>query len=211
MLLMPSALCAGFAFPLAARLLSVFDPRVMLAMGAMILGTAVYQLAHLTPQTGYWDLFWPLIIRSFGTVFMFLPLTMATLGPIPKKDVAAATGFFSLTRQLGGSVGVAILTAFLLRREAFHRTVLIEKVVQGGALVEQRLGLIAAAFTSKGIDPIAAKQKAAGALDGLVSLQAAVMSFGDTFWATAALVVGTLPLVMLLGRSDKGQKVDAGH
>jgi DHA2 family multidrug resistance protein len=210
-LLFPSALCAGLAFPLAARLLSFLDPRVMLATGALILTTAVYQLAHLTPQSGYWDLFWPLIIRSFGTVFMFLPLTMATLGPIPKKDVAAATGFFSLTRQLGGSVGVAILTAFLSRREAFHRTVLVEKVVQGSAMVEQRIGLIAAAFTSKGIDPIAAKQKATGALDGLVSLQAAVMSFGDTFWATAALVLGTLPLVMLLGKPDRGQKVDAGH
>ena len=61
-------------------------------------------------------LFWPLIIRAIGTVLMFLPLNLATLGPIPKKDVSAAAGFFNLTRQLGGSVGVALLTTLLADR-----------------------------------------------------------------------------------------------
>jgi len=143
---------------------------------------------------------------------MFLPLTMATIGPLPKKDVAAGTGFFSLTRQMGGSIGVAILTVFLQRREAFHRTVLVEKVVQGDAYVEQRLGLMAAAFRSNGAGALAARQKAVGILDGAVSLQAAVMSFGDTFWATAVLILATLPLVLLLGKPSKGRSaIDAGH
>jgi DHA2 family multidrug resistance protein len=211
MLLLPSAIAAGFAFPLAARIMSLVDPRVMLAGGALILASAVIRLAHLAPQTGADDLFWPLLIRSFGTVFMFLPLTMATIGPIPKKDVAAATGFFSLTRQMGGSIGVAILTVFLQQREAMHRTVLVGKIVDGAANVEQRLGLMAGAFASRGIDPIEAKRKAVAALDGVVSMQAAVMAFGDTFWATAALVLFTLPLVLLLGKPQGGAKVDAGH
>ncbi len=149
-LLLPSAIAAGFAFPLAARLLAVLDPRVMLAMGAAILAAAVVQLAHLTPQTGAADLFWPLITRSFGTVFMFLPLTMATIGPIPKRTSPLPPGFFSLTRQLGGSVGVAILTAFLSRREAFHRNVLVEKIdARGESYVEQRIGLLSGAFMSE--------------------------------------------------------------
>jgi MFS transporter, DHA2 family, multidrug resistance protein len=211
LLLLPGAIASAFAFPIAARLLGFLDPRLMLTLGAMMLAVAVLQLAHLSPQTGSSDLFWPLILRSFGTVFMFLPLNMATLGPIPKKDVAAASGFFNLTRQLGGSIGVALLTVFLSRREAFHRTVLVEKVVQGSAYVEQRLGLMSAAFTSHGFDAALSRQKAAGALDGLISLQAAVMSFGDTFWATAVLVVASLPFVFLLGKPSKGAKVEAGH
>jgi DHA2 family multidrug resistance protein len=211
MLLLPGAIAAAFAFPLAARLLGFLDPRVMLTLGSLLLAAAVLKLGQLSPQTGASDLFWPLIVRSFGTVFMFLPLNMGTLGPIPKRDVAAASGFFNLTRQLGGSIGVAILTTFLSRREAFHRTVLAEKIVSGGAYVEQRLGVMSTAFASHGFDSIASRQKAAGALDGLVSLQAAVMSFGDTFWATAMLVVAILPLVLLLGKPDKSIKVEAGH
>jgi hypothetical protein len=37
------------------------------------------------------------------------------------------------------------------------------------------------------------------------------MSFGDTFWATAALIVVTLPLVFLLGKPQAGAKVEMGH
>src|SRR5277367_1790349 len=102
MLLLPGALASAVAFPLAARMLGKMDPRVLIALGALVLGSAVIALSRLSPTTGTDDLFWPLIIRSFGTVMMFLPLSLATLGPVPKKDIGAASGFFNLTRQLGG-------------------------------------------------------------------------------------------------------------
>jgi hypothetical protein len=56
---------------------------------------------------------------------MFLPLSLAAIGPIPRQDVAKATGVFNLTRQLGGSIGVAVLSTVLDHRSAFHRAVLV--------------------------------------------------------------------------------------
>jgi DHA2 family multidrug resistance protein len=211
MLLLPGAIASAFAFPLAARLLSWIDPRVMLTGGALVLAGSVLSLGKLSPQTGYDELFWPLIFRSFGTVFMFLPLNMATLGPVPKKDVSSASGFFNLTRQLGGSIGVALLTTLLARRNAMHRTVLVAKLVAGGQAAEQRIGQLAASFQSQGLDPLHARDKALAVLDGIVNSQASILSFGDTFFATAVLLLGTLPLVLLLGKTAKGQKVEAGH
>src|SRR5262249_60494334 len=101
-------------------------PRGLLAVGGVGLVVALVMLARLSPQTGEVDLFWPLIVRAFGTVFMFLPLSLATIAPIPKQDMAAATGFYNLTRQLGGSIGVAVLATLLSDRTAFHRAVLAE-------------------------------------------------------------------------------------
>ncbi len=211
MLLLPGALVSGVAFPLAARLLSWFDPRVLLALGALTLASAVRSLGHLSPQTGYWELFWPLIGRQVGSIFMFLPLNMATLGPIPKKDVASASGFFNLTRQMGGSVGVALLTTLLARRTVLHRTVLVEKLVVGSQYVEQRLSLLTDGFLARGFDTTSARQRALGVLDATVNQQAAVLSFGDTFWATAVLIMCSLPLVLLLGKASDGAKTEAGH
>src|SRR5262249_11240456 len=128
MLLLPGALASAVAMPLAGRVLRVLEARLALICGSILLAAALVMLSNLSPQTGEGDLFWPLIIRSFGTVLMFLPLSLATLGSIPKEDIAKATGFYSLTRQLGGSIGVALLTTLLSRREAFHRSVLIEKI-----------------------------------------------------------------------------------
>ncbi len=67
----------------------------------------MFWLNRLTPQTGADDLFWPLILWAAGTVCMFLPLSLASLGAVPKAEVAAASGLYNLTRQLGGSLAIA--------------------------------------------------------------------------------------------------------
>jgi DHA2 family multidrug resistance protein len=140
---------------------------------------------------------------------MFLPLSLATIGPVPKKDMSSASGFYNLTRQLGGSIGVAILATILSRRTAFHRAVLVEKVTAGDVHAMERIRMYTSAMMSKGFDLATAKAKALQLLDGMVNLQATVMSFNDTFVVTMLLVACTLPLVFLLGKG--GGKVEAGH
>ena len=137
--------------------------------------------------------------------------TEPAIGPVPKEKVAAATGFFNLTRQLGGATGVALLSTLLEKREAFHRAVIVEKLGAGAQRTLDRVNLYTQAMIAKGFTPEVAKQKALGMLDGAVNVQAAVLSFGDTFWATAVLVLLTLPLVLLLGKPPKGAAVSSGH
>jgi DHA2 family multidrug resistance protein len=211
MLLLPGALASAVAMPIVAKLLGKFDPRTLLVAGSLIIVTALLQLGRLNPATGAGDLFSPLMIRSFGTVMMFLSLNMATLGPIPKADIGAAAGFFSLTRQLGGSIGVALLTTLLAQRQTYHRAMLAAHVGASDQGVIDRVGMLTAGFISKGYDAISAHALALKMVDGAVSLQAAVMSFGDTFWVTGVLFVCSLPLVLLLGKSKGGGPSMAAH
>ncbi|MFT3926721.1 MAG: DHA2 family efflux MFS transporter permease subunit [Myxococcales bacterium] len=210
-LLFPGALVAAFSMPLVARLLGKFDARMVLAGGGLVLISALFSFTNLSPQTGSSDLFWPLIVRSVGTTMMFLPLNLATMGPIPKQEVGEAAAFFNLTRQLGGSIGVALLTTLLTNRQAFHRAVLVEKLVPSDPGVLARLDTLTQMFVSKGADLAQAQQRALSMLDGTVNQQAAVMSFGDTFWAVGMLVLLCLPLVLLLGKANRGAPMDAGH
>lgn len=211
LLMLPGALTSAFMMPIAAKLVRKYDPRILLAVGASILASAVLWLGHLSPMTGEGDLFWPLVVRSIGTVLMFLPLSMAALGPIPKSDVAAATGLYNLTRQLGGSIGVALLTTILSDRNAFHRSTLVAHLQVTDPNVQQRLAMYTGAMMSRGADPVLAKQRALAIMDGSVSMQAAVLSFNDCFWVVAAVIFLTLPLVAVLGKPPKGVSVDAGH
>jgi len=142
---------------------------------------------------------------------MFMPLQLAALGAIPKQDISAAAGFFNLTRQLGGSIGVALLTTLLDKREAFHRAVLAEKLAPSDPHTFERLAAYTQAMLAKGFPLELAKQKALALLDGVISIQAAVLSFGDTFWATSALILVALPLVFLLGRPPKGSSAMPAH
>ena len=53
-----------------------------------------------------------------------MPLTTATMDPIPKEEMGNATSMFNLMRNLGGGFGIAAATTFLFRRQQFHTHVL---------------------------------------------------------------------------------------
>jgi DHA2 family multidrug resistance protein len=211
MLLLPGAIAAAITMQIAGRVVRKVDPRIALAFGACVLLTSLGSLASaMNPGMGGHDFFWPLVIRSVGTVFMFLPLQLAAIGPIPRQDIAAATGFFNLTRQLGGSMGVAVLTLVLDRRTAFHHAVLAEKLVNGAPEVTARVQTITSGLAARGLDPATAHQRALALLDGAVHAQASVLSFIDTFWGTALVLVLALPLIFLLGKPPSGVPAAGG-
>jgi len=203
---LPSALCSAAMMPIGIKLLRKFDPRVLLVCGMFILIAAMQGLGAMSPMTGADSLFWPLNIRSIGTALMFLPLSMATLGPIPKKDISAASGFYSLTRQLGGSIGVALASTLLERREAFHRAVIVEKLASSDPQVLARVAAYTKRFLALGYSAPDATAHAHKLLDASVSVQSAVISFGDCFRATGILVACTIPLVFMLGKPANNLK-----
>ena len=125
--------------------------------------------------------------------------------------MAAASGLYNLTRQLGGSIGVALLTMLLDKRGAFHHAVLSEKMGASDPATLERVETIARAMMARGSDAIEAHGRALTILAGSVKKQAAILAFADTFWATAVLIVCTLPLVLLLGKPAKGAKPVADH
>lgn len=209
-LLFPSALASAFVMPLVGRFTKLVDGRILIALGGIVLTIAIVMLAGINPNTGKDELYWPLIIRGLGTPLMFLPLSLAAIGPLPKKDMPAATGIYNLTRQLGGSIGIALLTMILSRREAFHRAVLVEKLGVSDVSVLGRVHLLTSAFQAKGFDALTAKHAAYRALDGIVSVQSAIMSFEDMFHLVAVFIIVSLPLVIFLGKA-KGKAPAGGH
>jgi DHA2 family multidrug resistance protein len=210
MLMLPGALASAVAMPVMALLVKRFDPRVVVAAGSIVVICSLMWLSNMTPQTGEPDLFWPLIVRGFGTVCMFMPMSMATFGGLPVKDVSKASGLYNLTRQLGGSIGIAVLTTLLSSRTAFHRSVLVEKLGQSDIATTERVHALTAGLMAKGADAESAHHQALTLLDGTVNLQASVMSFSDSFWLVGAVFVCTMPLLLLLGKGRSGAGAGAG-
>lgn len=211
LLLLPGALTSAGTMVIAARLVRKYDPRKVLVVGGLGLVVSLQWLGRLSINTGEPQLYWPMILRAFATVLMFLPLNLSTIGPIPRKDVSAATGFFNLTRQLGGSIGVAMLSTILDHRMAFHRATLVEHVVSGDPRTVERLNMLTHVFTSQGATDAAAQARGLALLDGMLQRQASVLSFNDTFFVVAVLVLAFLPLVVLLGRPQSGVSVSEAH
>lgn len=203
MLLLPGAIASAITMPIVGRFVNKIDPRLLILAGSIILMSSMLMLSHLSIQSGPDDVFWPMIVRGCGTVMMFLPLSIATFGPLPKSDVSSGSGFYNLTRQFGGSVGIAVLTTILATREAFHRSVLVEHLDISSPVVQRELAGYTQAFISKGADATTAHAQALAALNGTVDLQSAVMSFNDTFYIVTMILLFSLPLLIFLGGKAK--------
>ncbi len=202
-LLGPGAITSAFAMIMLAKLTKFIDPRVLVAIGGALTALVAYQLSHITPLTGAGDLFWPLVLRGGSSVMMFLPLSLATLGPLPKHDVPAASGLYNLTRQLGGSFGIAVITTVLARRQALHESVLSEKVSLFNQATQERFEMLTSGFQSHASSVFTAQEQALFALKATIQAQAGVLSYADVFRYVAGAFIITLPLLILLGRGGR--------
>ena len=203
LMLVPGALASAVAMFALAPLLKVFSPRVMIATGCLITIGVMFAFAGLNPDTGSDQFYWPLIWRGFGTVIMFLPLSIVTLGSLPKKDVASGSGFFSLTRQLGGSIGIAAITTLVAKQQFVHRAQLVYDVSDLNPAYPERMSANTAYFSTMSGDPIAAKNQALALIDRALDTQAALLSYRDVFYFVALVFFLTLPLILLLGQAVK--------
>jgi DHA2 family multidrug resistance protein len=193
LLMLPGALASAMTMAVLGRHANRCDPRLLITVGAVAMVATMLHLAAIGPGTGDHSLFWPLILRGVTTVMMFLPLSLATLGPLPRQDVGAGSGFYNLTRQLGGTFGIAVLTVVLERQQAVHRSQLVQHLASTNPLLLQRLEVLTR-LSGGGSD--AALQL----LSRQVDQQAALLAYGDVFRLVGLVFLLAIPLVLLLGR-----------
>jgi DHA2 family multidrug resistance protein len=203
LLLVPGALASAAGTFVLAPLSKIFSPRMIIAAGCMIIIGVMLGLTHLNPDTGSDQLYWPLIWRGFGTVLMFLPLSLATLGPLPKADISSGSGFFSLTRQLGGSIGIAAITTLVDKQQFVHRSEIVYHISDLNPAYQGRLDANTSLFNTFSGDTVDIHNQALGLIDKAVNFQAALLSYRDVFYFVALVFILTLPLILLLGKGAK--------
>jgi DHA2 family multidrug resistance protein len=158
---------------------------------------------HLTLDSGPQQILLPMILRGLCMGLLFLPLILITLSGLQGLEIAQGTAFFNLSRQMGGSIGIAYLSTFLLNRESFHSERLGEGITAYNPIATQWLQRATAGFMAHGAPWPVAHQQALGALAGNMSVQAAILSYDDIFGLMAVLLVLAMPLLLLFERGHK--------
>lgn len=210
-LLIPGALATAASMIFLGKFSSHFDPRALVAFGGLMVAVSMYALSVLSPNTGVDQLFWPLMCRGFAMGFLFLPLTVATLGGLPKKDVSAGSSFYSLTRQLGGSVGIAVLTTVLAKQEVVHRSELVYHVSDMSQSFMDRASAALGVFGVNSGDMVNAQNQALAGIDRAVTIQSLLLSYRDVYLLVGLCFVISTPLVLLLSKGKKNADVGAVH
>ncbi|MGB7719362.1 MAG: MFS transporter, partial [Bryobacteraceae bacterium] len=196
----PRGLGSFLMMPVVGTVLGRFDPRKVLAVGLAGAAYTLYSLSRLNLNAGYWDIFWPQFIQGASLAMLFVPLTTATMDPIPREQMGNATSMFNLMRNIGGSMGIASATTFLFRRQQLHTHLLAVDVNPYSPQTRTFLRGVESAMIVHGSDTHTAVSQSYGALWGMVERQAAMLAFVDTFLAMAVVFLLMLPLLFIMKR-----------
>ncbi|MGC1647347.1 MAG: DHA2 family efflux MFS transporter permease subunit [Candidatus Sulfotelmatobacter sp.] len=190
--LSPRGIGALLFTPLAGHLTTKTDPRRLLVVGMVLGSITMFDLSGLNLYAGFWDIFWAQVLQGVALSFLFIPLMSLAMSHISPEKMGNATSIFNLMRNIGGSVGIALMTTFLARRSQVHQNHLVANVTAGSPQTARLLHGLRENFIAHGFDGVTATRKALGAVYGMVQQHATMLAFIEAFW-----VMGVVFLLML--------------
>ncbi len=194
--------------PVAGRLSAKLDPRYMLVSGFLFFALGTYWLTYLTKDWDFWELFWPQVFRGVGLMLAIVPINNIALGTLSPERLKNASGLYNLMRNLGGAVGLAVLTTILNDRTDLHLARLHESITWSRQPALETLNNLAQRFSSYGSD---AQAMALKQLSQIVHQQGVVMAFADVFLVLTFLFVGLAVLSLVMKRPPAVVGGGAGH
>ena len=186
------------------------DARVLIGIGVCLLLWAMWDLGHLSVDAGEGDVRWALLIRGAGLGMLFTPINNVAYASLKPSEAQQAAGLINLSRQLGGSFGIALLASYVTTHTQIHRADLVSNVYPGNPLVQQRLQAFTANLMAHGYSLDAARQGAYAILDQQVTRQSAMLSYNDAWMLLLLTFLAVSPAILLLRRpKGRAAPVDA--
>jgi DHA2 family multidrug resistance protein len=197
-LLFPGGLATICMMPFVGMMLKKGIPGQFMATGGFFLFFVFCSmLSNSTLDSGTSDFFLPLIIRGIGLAILFVPLTTLAIQDLHGPDIGQGTGLNNMSRQLGGSFGIAILTTLIHVKSGVVRTALLSNTNDyNPAFVEKKAGLIQG-FMAKGSSLYDATQMANRALEGIITKQTMLVTYDNLYLIIGVFVLFCIPIVYL--------------
>ena len=184
--LLPGAIATAVSMPLASVFVRYVDARISIALGLVFFAVGCWTMGGLNTQAGFYDTLGPRIVQGLALGFLFVPLTTLTLGDISREKMSGATGVYTLIRQLGGSLGIAILQVYETRRQDSAYASLAQGITSTNQTVATMMH--GAANPAQMLNNVY----------GLVMANAQAVAYNDVFRLCAVVFVCSLPSILLL-------------
>ncbi|WP_431104958.1 MDR family MFS transporter [Roseateles noduli] len=189
---------AFLMMPILPRLISRVDLRVMVILGLTAFAASCLLDISLTAQSVGHDFVGSQLLRGVGQMLCMMPLNQASMATVTREESGDAAGIYNMARNLGGSVGLAVIGTFIDRRNSLHIDRLGETLNANSTLLQERLAGSAASHFAQGGDLAYAQLQAMKELVLTVHQQASVMTFSETFYVLAAALLLCVPLALTL-------------
>ena len=202
---LPVGIIQGITAPIAGRISDRLNPKIPLYLGVLLFALSFYLNSFLSWLTEHDFIMFTLYLRGLAMGLTFTSLTTVSLLDIPREKMAQASAITNSIRQLGGSLGVAILATLLTTRIGYHSQLYGESVSPRSEVYQQTLNRIKFHIQhNAGGTPINTARQSQAILFSNLSKQAYIQGVNDDFLVAGFItLLGIIPITFLNTKKAK--------
>jgi MFS transporter, DHA2 family, multidrug resistance protein len=184
---MPRGIGTLLGMILVGRLIKHFDPRWVMALGLAFTAYALWQMTQFSLEMGSWPVIFSGIIQGAGVGLVYVPLSMVAFITLPSRLRNEGTSFFNLLRNVGSSVGISVVMFLLVQNTQRVHASLSEHITPFNIASNPAASGFNFGSTSGLL-----------AVNGLITNQAAMISYLDDFKLMMVLTIVTIPFLFMI-------------
>jgi DHA2 family multidrug resistance protein len=191
---------------------SKIDGRAWIAAGFVVLGVTMGIFGSFSLAIAPENIIPTIVVSGFGITCIFVPMTTFSMATISRQQMGDATGLTSLLRNLGGSVGISLITAFVTRGTQAHQALMVGHMSPYNPTFNDRLATIQNALAGQ-VGTANAHEQAYAMMYQTLQSQAGLWSYMDQFRAMMLICLACVPLVFLFRKTEKppSAEIAAAH
>lgn len=193
------AICSSL---IVGALVSKMDPRKLVAMGFAVFGAMAFWTSYMTLNISPWSLFWPVAISGSALSMVFVPLSGAAFGTLPKEKIGAASGTYNLLRNIGGSIGIAAANTIAQRHLQTHHNDLVHWFSSANPTFRRLLPQLTQRMDQHA-GPVVATRRAYAIIERSLDSQAQLYAYVDDFRYLALICALCVPIAFMLKKPPK--------
>jgi DHA2 family multidrug resistance protein len=198
---------------LAGRVVGKMDPRLLVTMGYIVTAFGLFNLTRLDLDVSFGQVTLWRVYQVMGLAFIFIPISTLNYIGVPREKNNQISSFSNFARNLGGSLGTALLTTFLARSSQVYQQGLANHVRPDGRIYRDYMAQTQAGLMRLGQGASTAAQVAYGRAYRQMLRQASMLSYKNAFFILSMTILCLAPLPFIMRRPPKAMKApaDAGH
>jgi MFS transporter, DHA2 family, multidrug resistance protein len=183
------------AMLIVGRLVGRVDTRLLLAVGLGLTAWSFYEMTGWTPDVSQTTIIVNGLVQGAGLGFLFVPLSTVTLGTLPPHQRTEGAGLYNLSRNIGSSVGISVVTSLLTQNTQANHADIVQHVTAANRVFESpAIAQFWNPFTDAG----------RAALDAMITRQAEIIAYIDDFKLLMIATLVVIPLLIVFKKASDG-------
>jgi DHA2 family multidrug resistance protein len=187
---------------IVGKLIGPVDTRYLLALGLGLTAWSFYVMTGWTPDVSQMTIVVVGVIQGIGLGFIFVPLSVVTLSTLAPERRAEGAGLYSLSRNIGSSIGISVVNSLLTRNTQVNHAEIARNVTSVNRAFED---LAITQFW----DPISAAGRTA--LDAVITRQAQIIAYIDDYKLLMIATLAAIPLLIIFQKPPRAAATDSMH